>query len=62
MSFAQSILQLHNETLNIWTHLLGFLAFAAILFWDFLSFPSKITWEVKKTFQKFHLPSLELNT
>jgi len=30
---ARSILQFHNETLNIWTHLLGAFAFVALLLW-----------------------------
>ena len=30
---ARSVLQFHNETLNIWTHLLGAFAFLALLLW-----------------------------
>lgn len=30
----RSVLQFHNETLNIWTHLLGFIAFVILLLWD----------------------------
>jgi len=31
---CRSVLQFHNETLNIWTHLLGAIAFLALLLWD----------------------------
>jgi len=40
-----SVLTLHNETLNIWTHLLGFLFFVTILLWDWFALPSKVTWQ-----------------
>ena len=41
----RSVLSLHNETLNIWTHLLGFLTFFSLLLWDWWSPPSKVTWQ-----------------
>jgi len=41
----RSVLSLHNETLNIWTHLLGFIIFFTILLWDFWAPPSKVTWQ-----------------
>ena len=30
----RSVLSLHNETLNIWTHLLGAVFFLVLLAWD----------------------------
>ena len=44
----RSVLSLHNETLNIWTHLLGFFFFLSLLLWDFISppIPNKINWQV----------------
>lgn len=33
----RSVLQFHNETLNIWTHLLGAVAFLCLLLWDWNS-------------------------
>ena len=41
----RSVLSLHNETLNIWTHLLGFLFFLTILLWDWFAPPSRVTWQ-----------------
>ena len=43
----RSILSLHNETLNIWTHLLGFFFFLTLLLWDFVSppIPSRASWQ-----------------
>jgi len=43
----RSVLSLHNETLNIWTHLLGFFFFLSLLLWDFISppIPNKINWQ-----------------
>jgi len=41
----RSVLSLHNETLNIWTHLLGFLFFLTLLLWDWFAPPSKVTWQ-----------------
>jgi len=43
----RSVMSLHNETLNIWTHLLGFIFFLTILLWDFISppVPSRVTWQ-----------------
>jgi len=41
----KSLLYFHNETMNIWTHLLGFLAFMALLLWDFVAPPTRVTWE-----------------
>jgi len=43
---VRSVLSLHNETLNIWTHLLGFLAFSTLLLWDSwsLHISEKVTW------------------
>jgi len=38
----KSVLHLHNETLNIWTHLLGFFAFLCLLGWDWYSLPPEI--------------------
>lgn len=40
-----SVLQFHNETLNIWTHLLGFVVFGGLLFWDWYSPPTSVTWQ-----------------
>jgi len=40
----KSVLSLHNETLNIWTHLVGFLVFFTVLLWDWWSPPSNVTW------------------
>ena len=34
--YALSIFTLHNETVNIWTHLVGFLLFAVIAFRHFI--------------------------
>ena len=44
----RSVFSFHNETLNIWTHLLGFVFFLSILLWDFWAppIPSRITWQV----------------
>jgi predicted membrane channel-forming protein YqfA (hemolysin III family) len=37
----RSLLDLHNETVNIWTHLIGFLIFCVLFIRDiFLVFPS----------------------
>jgi len=43
----RSVFSFHNETLNIWTHLLGFVFFLSILLWDFWAppIPSRITWQ-----------------
>ena len=43
----RSVVSLHNETLNIWTHLLGFVFFLSLLLWDFISppAPSRVTWQ-----------------
>jgi predicted membrane channel-forming protein YqfA (hemolysin III family) len=43
----RSVLSLHNETLNIWTHLLGFVFFLSLLLWDFVSppIPHRVTWQ-----------------
>ena len=43
----RSVLSLHNETLNIWTHLLGFFFFLSLLLWDWWSppIPSRVTWQ-----------------
>lgn len=38
-----SVLQFHNETLNIWTHLLGFLIFLGLLGWDAYSYHTSIS-------------------
>jgi len=41
----RSVLEIHNETLNIWTHLLGFLVFSTLLLWDSFSLPSdNVSW------------------
>lgn len=42
----RSIFAFHNETLNIWTHLLGFFFFLTLLLWDVVSppVPSRVTW------------------
>jgi len=41
----RSVFLFHNETLNIWTHLLGFLVFSSLLLWDSLSLPQgTVTW------------------
>ena len=44
----RSVLTLHNETLNIWTHLLGFFFFLSLLLWDWVSppIPNRVTWQV----------------
>jgi len=41
----KSLLYLHNETLNIWTHLLGFIAFGTLLAWDFYAPPTRLGWQ-----------------
>ena len=41
----RSVFSLHNETLNIWTHLLGFIYFFTILLWDCWAPPSEVTWQ-----------------
>eukprot|EP00092_Neocalanus_flemingeri_P000826 GFUD01000879.1.p1 GENE.GFUD01000879.1~~GFUD01000879.1.p1 ORF type:complete len:306 (-),score=77.57 GFUD01000879.1:100-1017(-) len=41
----RSVLSLHNETLNIWTHLLGFFFFLTLLVWDWCAPPSRVTWQ-----------------
>ncbi|XP_023348067.1 progestin and adipoQ receptor family member 3 [Eurytemora carolleeae] len=41
----KSLLYFHNETMNIWTHVLGFLAFGTLLAWDMYAPPSKVSWE-----------------
>jgi predicted membrane channel-forming protein YqfA (hemolysin III family) len=39
LSCIRSTLALHNETVNIWTHLLGFVVFLALLVKDFVVIP-----------------------
>jgi len=42
----RSVLSLHNETLNIWTHLLGAVFFLVLLAWDCTAppAPDQVTW------------------
>jgi len=41
----RSVLSLHNETINIWTHLLGFIIFFFLFFWDLCDPPNNVTWQ-----------------
>jgi len=41
----RSVLSLHNETMNIWTHLVGFITFFTLLIWDWCAPPSRVTWQ-----------------
>lgn len=41
----KSLLYLHNETMNIWSHLVGFIVFSSLLCWDFYAPPSKVSWQ-----------------
>lgn len=49
----RSIFRVHTETGNIWTHLLGFMAFIVVAVWFLVSSSADMEWQEKVVFSAF---------